>query len=173
MSAAGFSDVTPISGAAVFPTIEVEGFVPKSPGDSTAWTTSVSQEYFESFGTPLLAGRDFDEHDVKGAPLVAVVNEALAKKFFGSASPIGGHFRTSFIESRQPIRIIGVVKDAKYLSVRDDARPTFYTSIAGQVQRSDLYDFPTNFEIRTAGLEEGLILGHQGRCRRSKSFRDF
>ncbi len=107
---ASFSDVTPMSGTAIFPQLEVKGFVPKSREDSTAWTTTVSRKYFKSLGTPLLAGRDFDEHDVKGAPLVAIVNEAMAKHFFGGGSPIGHYFRTSFIESRQPVQVIGVVR---------------------------------------------------------------
>jgi predicted permease len=150
---ASFSDVTPISGVEIFPSIEVEGFVPKTPEDSTAWTTSVSKEFFESLNTPLLAGRDFDGHDVKGAPLVAIVNESMAKKFFGR-SPIGRYFRTSFIASGQPIQIVGEAKNAKYRSVREEALPAFYTSIR-QVQRFDV--LPANFEIRTAGVRESVI----------------
>jgi len=153
---ASFSDVTPVSGVAIFPNIEVEGFAPRSPDDSTAWTTTVSLEYFESVGTPLLAGRDFDNHDRKGAPVVAIVNEALAKKFFGSASPIGRYFRTKMIESSRPIQIIGVAKDAKYLDVREEARPTFYTSIA-QVQRFQMVLLPETFEILAAGPVESII----------------
>jgi putative ABC transport system permease protein len=150
---ASFSDVTPISGVEIFPSIEVEGFVPNTPEDSTAWTTSVSKEYFKSLSTPLLAGRDFDGLDVKGAPLVAIVNESMAKKFFGGR-PIGRYFRTGFIASRQPIQIVGEVKNAKYRSVREEALPAFYTSI-GQVERFDV--LPANFEIQTDGVRESVI----------------
>ena len=44
-------------------------------------------------GTPLLAGRDFNERDVVGAPKVAIVNEAMAKAFFGGGNPVGKTFR--------------------------------------------------------------------------------
>lgn len=103
-----------------------------------------------------LAGRDFDDHDREGTPLVAIVNEALAKKFFGSASPIGRYFRTKMIESSQPIQIMGVAKNAKYLDVREEACPTFYTSLA-QVQRFQMVLLSETFEILAAGPAESII----------------
>jgi predicted permease len=155
---ASFSDVTPISGVLAWSTLEVEGFSSKSKEDATARNNSVSRQFFTSLGTPVLAGREFDEHDVKGAPLVAIVNETLARKFFRDAILIGRYFRADNVKSRQPIQVIGVVKDSKYLDLREQALPTFYTSIA-QGQLFDVFNFSTNFEVRTAGPLEGMIPG--------------
>ena len=53
----------------------------------------VGPGYLRTMGTPLLAGRDFNDRDVVGAPTVAIVNEAMAKTFFGGANPVGKIFR--------------------------------------------------------------------------------
>jgi predicted permease len=150
---ASFSDVTPISGSSANMPIQVEGFVAKSRGDSIAWTNRISASYFETLGTPLLAGRDFDRHDVAGAQLTAIVNEAMAKKFFGGANPVGRYFRTNLFKFGPPIEIVGLVKDAKYRNLREDALPTFYTP---QLQEDHFYP-STTFELRSAGPVEPLI----------------
>jgi predicted permease len=103
------------------------------------YCNAVSPDYFKTMGIPLLAGRDFDQRDVRFepppantadfAPLyqVAIVNESYAKHYFGDRSPIGRHigFGTN-PGTKTPIEIIGVVKDAKYTGVRDDIPRTVY-----------------------------------------------
>ena len=59
------------------------------------------------------------------APKVAVINEAAAKKYFPNENPIGQHFGSS-IETTNQLEVVGVLKDAKYNSVRDPAPPTMY-----------------------------------------------
>ncbi len=54
-------------------------------------TDSVSPGYFSTLGIPLVAGREFNAGDSTGAPKVAVINEAMAKKYFGQRNPIGMH----------------------------------------------------------------------------------
>ena len=61
----------------------------------SAFFNAVSDGYFATLGTRLLAGRDFDVHDVAGAPPVAVINEAMARKFFRGANPVGRRIGTS------------------------------------------------------------------------------
>jgi predicted permease len=93
---------------------------------------AVSPGYFKTMGIPLLAGRDFDDRDVRfeaadpkadGPPpyKVAIVNDSYAKHYFGDRNPVGRHigFGTN-PGTKTPIEIIGVVKDAKYSGVRDD-----------------------------------------------------
>jgi putative ABC transport system permease protein len=152
---ASFSDVTPISGSSSNISIEMEGFVPKSRHDSLAWTNRVSRGFFQTFSTPLLQGRDFDQRDVTGAPLVAIVNEALAKKFFNGANPVGRYFRTNLFKPGPPIQIVGLVKDAKYRSLREEALPTFYTP---HPQEEHFYP-STTFELRAVGSVTSLIPG--------------
>jgi len=93
--------------------------------------TGVSPGYFQTLGTPLLAGRDFGEHDTANSPKVAVVNQSFVKKFLNGADPIG---RRIHIDSGpgEPVtiyEIIGVAKDAKYRRLRDPFTPTVYTAI--------------------------------------------
>ncbi|SPF47775.1 Permease (fragment) [Candidatus Sulfopaludibacter sp. SbA4] len=81
---ASFADITPVSGSSSNQIVHVEGYVPKSRKDMVVWTNSISPGFFVTMETPLIAGRDFNEHDTLHAPLVAVINESMASKFFGS-----------------------------------------------------------------------------------------
>jgi hypothetical protein len=77
--------------------------------------------------TPFIAGRDFNQHDTLHAPPVAVINESMASKFFGSPlSAVGKTFRNGWNEISGPIQIIGVVKDTKYTSLRADGEAIAY-----------------------------------------------
>src|SRR5207248_297377 len=111
--------------------ISVEGYEPK-PGESmNPFCNAVSPGYFKTMQIPLVAGRDFDDRDARyvqatpepnGLPSfrVAIVNESYAKKYFGDRSPIGRHIGFGINpRTKTPIEIIGVVKDAKYMGVRE------------------------------------------------------
>ena len=90
-----------------------------------------SPKYFTTWRTPILAGRDFDSRDVPQAPLVAIVNEAFAKKYLGGVNPVGATFRVKS-ESRDtgPYQIVGLVKDAKLYDLREDFLPTMFMPVA-------------------------------------------
>jgi putative ABC transport system permease protein len=124
---ASFADITPVSGSDSNQIVHVEGYVPKSRKDMVVWTNSISPEFFVTMETPLIAGRDFNEHDTLHAPLVAVINESMASKFFGSPlSAVGKTFRNGWNEISGPIQIIGVVKDTKYTSLRAEGEAIAY-----------------------------------------------
>ena len=147
VSAAG-SQITPISGSAWNDFIKVDGFSAKSERDALAYFNEVSDGYFTTLGTPLLAGRDFNDRDRLGAPGVAIVNEAVVKKFFGGTNPLGKTYRTTIGDSvSQPVEIIGVVKDAKYRELREEAIPTIYVA-ASQNAGPGSY---AHYEVRTSG----------------------
>jgi predicted permease len=80
---------------------------------------SVSPDYFETVGMPLVAGRGIEQRDALNAPLVAVVNEAMALRYFPNGNAVG-----RIVEERpgQPIEIVGVVRDAKYNNLREEVR---------------------------------------------------
>jgi predicted permease len=95
---------------------------------------------------PLLLGRSLTIHDDARAPNVAVINQAMARKYFGDTNPIGRRFGFGGRpENAGQIEIVGVVRDAKYTGLRQDIPPTAYTPY--------LQDTPgqMNFEVRTAG----------------------
>src|SRR5690606_6712183 len=95
---------------------------------------AVSDGWFATLGTRLVAGRDFDATDGPNGPKVAIVNESMAAKFFGSESPLGRQFRTKRGDTFQdPVTIIGVVEDAKYGSLREDESATVYLPVAQQM----------------------------------------
>ncbi|MGA7413859.1 MAG: ABC transporter permease [Bryobacteraceae bacterium] len=90
----------------------------------------VSPQYFQTLGTPLLAGRDFTDRDNLSSPSVAVVNEAFSRKFLGGGSPIGLQIRivTGPGEPPASFQIVGLTKDAKYISLRAEFEPTVFVS---------------------------------------------
>jgi len=117
---ASASELTPVSGSGWNNDIRADGFTPAVRDDGLVWMNEVSEDYFSTMGTPLVSGRDFSTSDVPGSAKVAIVNEALVKKVFGSRSPLG--LRLQIAEGKDfgpPIEIIGVVGDAKYESMRE------------------------------------------------------
>ena len=106
----------------------------------------VAGNFFETMRVPLLEGRTLNMQDSEGSrsnslPKHVVVNEALARRLFGTQNPAGKHFRAS--ETGPEDEIVGVIGDAKYANLRDEIRPTVYTPI--EDWDGDMY-----FEIRTA-----------------------
>jgi predicted permease len=104
---------------------------------------SVAPDFFQTFGTPLLLGREFDNRDVDEAPRVVVVNEAFARAAFPDQSPLGKWIAFPS-ESETHYQIVGVVKDVRYENLRDEPPKTVYFA-AAQVPPGD----STVFAVRT------------------------
>ena len=83
----------------------------------------VSDGYLATLGIPVVSGRGFNGSDVDGAPPVAVINDALAHRFFKNENPIG---RRVTLGRQAGLEIVGVVANAKYLSLREEDLPTIY-----------------------------------------------
>jgi ABC-type antimicrobial peptide transport system permease subunit len=90
-------------------------------------------------GTPLLAGRDFNDRDTMASPEVAIVNEKFSAKFLGGANPIGREFRMlpGRGEIQHVFRIVGIVRNSKYHKLREDFIPTVFVA-AGQNKEPDV-----------------------------------
>lgn len=102
----------------------------------------VSPTFFSVMGIPVVRGRGLAETDGSGAPRVAVINEAAAAMLFAGEDPIGKRFGSD--PDRPPeVEVVGLVRDAKYDSVREPAPPTMYVSYL-QAPRA-----MTAFELRT------------------------
>jgi predicted permease len=107
--------------------LEVEGSV-LGPEERTGTSyNETSPGYFQTVGMHLLAGRDFTEADTVAAPKVAVVNEAFVRKFKLGANPLGRRMRRGGDNAPYDIEIVGLVKDAKYRSVREPVPAVFFT----------------------------------------------
>ncbi len=120
---ATLSGMTPISGAAGNRLASVEGFEETPTARRRLKLNDVAPKYFETFGTSLIAGRDFKFADEGRAP-VAIVNQAMARHYFAGRDPLG---RQLLLEGdSRPYEVVGVVADAKYADLRSPAPQTVY-----------------------------------------------
>src|SRR5689334_4097912 len=109
--------------------IVVEGYTPREGEQMWADVTTVSTDYFKTLEIPFVAGCDFDDHDRSGAPKVVIVNEKFAQKYLGTTNVLGRHIG---LDREADMTIVGVVKDAKYINLREKFRRHFYLPAAQQ-----------------------------------------
>jgi predicted permease len=155
---ASLANITPLEGSRWNSDIGIEGYEWKPNEKPYLDFNSVGPRFFESFGIPMLAGRDFRDEDspvttpepkakpdpkdpakIVG-PRVMIVNESFVKRFFGNRSPLGTHVsrEDTKYHAESAYEIIGVVKDAKYFGVREATEPMVYVPVwrDGAGQRS-------------------------------------
>jgi predicted permease len=117
---------------------EIEGYQAAPGEDLQLDAASVGPRYFTNLQIPIVAGRDVDDRDVEGAPCVAVVNEVFARRYFSGRSPLGKHL-AKFESFRKPSRtdcaIVGVVRDNAWQSLREEARPFYWTASQQSMRR--------------------------------------
>jgi len=126
VTAVAMSSRSPIDFSAQLRGIAVPGFQGKDEGASAY---VVTPEYFPLFGIRVLRGRGFTEQDRAGSPAVALINERMARTYFGSSDPIGRTFR--FLSEKELATIVGVVEEVRHEQLREAAPPTVYT-VMGQ-----------------------------------------
>jgi putative ABC transport system permease protein len=123
---AGEVSILPLSGASTSNSVWVDG------GDGRrkieVYFNWVSSGYLNAMGIPLLAGRDFDFRDSASSPRVAIVNQAFARQLGLGKNPIGLHFRreSTPTEPELAVEAVGLVRDSKYIDLREDFRPTVF-----------------------------------------------
>jgi predicted permease len=110
----------------------------------------IAPNFFQTMEMRLLAGREFSTVDAFEAPRVAIINDAAVRKFFPNEPPLGRRFGSNPEKSGE-FEIVGVVSDAKYNSLRDEAPPTMYVpytqnAVGGMA-----------FEVRTAADPAGTV----------------
>jgi predicted permease len=122
------------------------------PVDSDAKVHTVRENFLSTMEIPLLTGRHLTAQDDGRAQRVAIVNQEFAKAHFANENPIGKCF--SF-EPEKPceIQIVGMARDAKYTSQRDNIQPTVYQSWRQNLNRASR----VVFEVRTAGDPTSLV----------------
>ncbi len=129
--------------------VSVEGYA--FPGDRTVSHNVVGAGYFATMGIPVLVGRTFGPQDTGSSTKVAVINETMARRLFPAGSPIGRHFGIGGREHANEIEVIGVVKDAKYESLKEDPQPADYIPYSQHIQ------YLSDFEARVAGDPQSLV----------------
>jgi predicted permease len=107
-------------------TVKVEGYKAKEGEDMNPDVNGVGPGFFSTMGLPLVAGREFTVKDASGAPRVAIVNETMAKYFFGSGGNAIGHRLGWGRDNDAPMEIVGVVKDSKTSTLRREVKRFVY-----------------------------------------------
>jgi len=107
-------------------TVRVEGYE-SVVGQMTPSINSVGPGYFATLGVPLVRGRDFADTDIDGRQRVAIVNEAMANRFWPEGA-IGRRFGRQS-ETGFPIEVVGVVRDSRFANLRDDVTMSYYIPI--------------------------------------------
>jgi len=138
---------TPLTGGTLLSRVSVPGYNPAPDENMNCAVLVVGPRFFETMKMPMLAGRGFGPREDRTAPLEqaddaspntpdtvaddrppatlsAVVNQAMARHFFGNENPIGKRF--NWDDGRRQIEIIGVVRDAKFTNLREKPPRTFY-----------------------------------------------
>ena len=110
----------------------------------------VGPEYFDTVGIPIVRGRALAETDRASAPMVAVVNETMARRLWPDQDAIGKRFRC-FGEA-WIIEVVGVAHDAKYFTIGEDPQPFFYLPLAQHPSAA------VTLHVRTGG-DPGAVLG--------------
>jgi predicted permease len=105
----------------------------------------VGSKYFKTMGIPMLSGRDFDESYATGSPLVVIVNQTFAQRYFQGGNPVGAQL----MAGKRALQIIGLVQDSKYRSLGEDPTPLVYQCYQqlGLLLGGDYF----SFLARTAG----------------------
>jgi predicted permease len=120
-----YSDVVPLGNPGhgmPYHQLEVDGYIPRRDEQMIFERATVPPGYFKLMGIPLLEGRDFTGMDGEDTPMVIVVNETFARRFFGGRNPIGRKVRVE----HHPATVIGLVKDSKYGALTETQMPFFY-----------------------------------------------
>jgi predicted permease len=107
-------------------TVKVEGYKPKDGEDMNPSVNAVGPGYFATIGQTLVSGREFTAKDGDGAPKVAIINETMAKYFFGTENPIGRHIGWGR-DKVANIEIVGVARDSKTTTLRQQPKRFVYT----------------------------------------------
>ncbi len=105
--------------------IAVDGYVTAPDEDPTVEYNEVGPGYFATMGIPLVEGREFTRADKETAPLVAVVNQAMAAKYWRGRSPVGSRVQ---VKGRW-MQVVGVARMSKYRNLAEAPKPFFYVAL--------------------------------------------
>jgi predicted permease len=133
--------------------VRVQGFESGPDIDSNSRMNEVGPGYFRTLGIPLIAGRAFTPADAAGAPKVAIVNEAFARKFKLGRDAVGKRMKASGSPGTElDMEIVGLAQDAKYNNVKLEAPPVYMIPF----RQGNDYGF-MNFYARTTLDEQQLL----------------
>ena len=155
--AQGLINILPLSGGYSGDSFTVDEHPPVRPGEEpTAEHRAVSEGYFAALGIPLLKGRSLEARDDGHAPLVAVINESMARTFFPGEDPLGKHLKYNEV-SRE---IVGIVGDVRHFSLAEEPKPEYYLPFAQEALTQ------YTLVVRGAGDPSRLVPAMRGAVRK-------
>jgi putative ABC transport system permease protein len=140
-------------------TLVIEEYIsPAGTNTSEVPSTTVSPGYFEGLGIAIVHGRAFRSQDDQSTPAVAVVNAAMAQRFWGTSDVVGRRYRHDGAPDSW-VEIVGVVADVKVASLTEDPQPQVY-------RPWDQQGWPVaSFIVRTAGNPSSALSGMRAAVR--------
>lgn len=135
VTSASLASDSPISGGWDQNGIVVEGYTPREGERMSCDVTYISNDYFKVLGIALLHGRDFNEQDRVGSQKAVIVNEKMARHFFGATNAVGKRIG---LDKVPDMTIVGIVRDAQYIDLRQNIRRHFYVPTMQEPQLTNL-----------------------------------
>ena len=133
--------------------IAVDGYQPAKDEQPTADYNEVTPGYFQTFGVPIIAGRDFTRADADTSAPVAIVTRALAERYWPNTSPVGRRLRLR----ERWMRVVGVVGDIKYRSLDESPGMLFYVPLAQQRSSYVLLFVRTGASNAAKGIAPAIV----------------
>lgn len=126
----------PLNGGGATQTVLAPGEASSPTAGTPVWYNAVDDAYFRVIGIPLMRGHSFDTRDAAAGQRVAILNQTLAKKLFGTEDVVGRHFR---LGNQQPVdvEVVGVARDGRYGGVTETPQPYLYLPIL-QIPRGEV-----------------------------------
>ena len=122
VDAVAFADHGLFSGGASGYVVDVPGFVPQADSERQVSLDRVGPNFVHAIGGHLIRGRDIEPRDLESGPPAVVINETMAKRYFGGRDPVGGTLSLNSVA----YTIIGVVRDFQSSNVRSNPRREMY-----------------------------------------------
>lgn len=113
----------------------------------------VSSNYFRAMRIPLVAGREFDDHDTRSSEHVVIINDELARRYFPEGSPLGRRLTSGEAEGG---RIVGVVKSVRQFGLDQKPRAEFYLPVSQAMYNTQEMTFVVHAEGRPEDLAKAV-----------------
>ena len=140
--------IAPLGGGGQRRGTQFEGYQPQQNEDTETNTNVVHLNFFNTMGIPIVAGRDFNAQDREGSPPVVIVNEEVARRYYGG-NALGKRLKMG---SDAPFaEIVGVARTAKYRNLREQPLPFIYIPLGQEYQAG------MTLMVRTAGASAALV----------------
>ena len=130
------AEFSPLSHSESSTNVTVEGYTQRQDDDADSDTNAIGAGFFKTIGTPIVAGREFTSADREGALKVVVVNQAFVRHFLAGRGAIGKRMKVGAGTDPLNLEIIGVVKDADNLSLRETVKPMYYLPLEQNYERA-------------------------------------